>query len=403
MIARGLGRCYGDAALADNIVSTTAFHHFLAFDKEKGLLTCQAGVSLAEILEVIVPYGWFLPVVPGTKNVTVGGAIASDVHGKNHSSQGSFSRHITELKLLTANGTIASCSATVLPALYWGTCGGMGLTGIILSATIRLMKIETGFFRQTSLKTKDLDGTFKAFEDNAKFPYSVTWTDGLAKGKHLGRSLLHVGEHAGLGDLKSHQQPYLIKQAGTKQIPFNLPEIVMGPLAIKMFNYLYYNKAALSKTRVLPYESFFFPLDKIGGWSKIYGRRGFVQYQFVLPSQAAYEGMKQVLEKVANHREGSFPSVLKKFGAQDNIISFPMEGYCLAMDFPAKETIFKLMNELDEIVVKHGGRIYLTKDARMSPAVFKAGYKFLDAFKRIKKEVDPTGKFESLLSKRLEI
>ena len=396
LIARGLGRSYGDSSLANHVVETRCYSRFQAFDEYSGLLTCDAGVSLAEILEVFVPKGWFLPVTPGTRFVTVGGAIASDVHGKNHHVDGTFGQHVTEIRMILGNGEEVVTSPIHNADLFYATCGGMGLTGIITSATIRLKPIKSSQISETTIKAADLEAVLNAFEENQEATYSVAWIDCLAKGKSLGRSLLMLGEHADIGDL-------LVPEAKTLSIPFDMPTALLNHGTIQAFNTLYYNRIRQQKSiRTVGYEPFFYPLDKVAHWNRLYGKPGFIQYQFVVPKEGGLPGMRSILERITASGRGSFLAVLKAFGkANKNLLSFPIEGYTLALDFKAEPVVFELLSELDKLVLNFGGRLYLTKDARMSEATFKASYPNWQQFEEIRGRYHTLGKFASRQSHRL--
>ena len=396
LIPFGNGRSYGDSAIADEIVYTKPYDYFLNFDEEHGVLHCQAGVLLSDILEAFVKRGWFLKVTPGTKLITVGGAIASDVHGKNHHIEGCFSECVEEFSLMRADGEIVTCQKG--EELFLATCGGMGLTGIILDAKISLKKINSQFIRQTTIKTKNLEETFAAFEEYKHLPYSVAWIDCLAKGEEIGKCLLMVGDFADDGDLA-------YKSASKLNIPFNFPSFALNKLSVKAFNWLYYNKApnGISKQRV-GIDTFFYPLDAIGNWNRIYGKNGFTQYQFILPKESSFEGLKIILDKIAQSGKGSFLAVLKLYGKENaNYLSFPIEGYSLALDFKIEDGLFELLDELDKVVVEFGGRIYLTKDVRVSKETFEKGYTHIEKFREYRKTNKMDEKFNSLQSKRVEI
>lgn len=402
-IARGLGRSYGDSSLSENLLSTRRLNRLISFDDTNGELVCESGVSLAEILEVFVPRGWFLPVTPGTKFVTVGGAIASDVHGKNHHNAGSFSNHVVWLDLLLADGSTVRCSRNENTELLLATCAGYGLTGVILRASIRLKKIETAYIRQKTVKSKNLDEALTAFDEYAGWTYSVAWIDCLSGGSSLGRSVLMLGEHVTRQEAKSAENTLTLKRARKLSVPFDFPSFTLGSASVRAFNFVYYSKAS-SRESVVPYEPFFYPLDSILHWNRIYGKRGFVQYQFVLPKESGMEGLRKVLHRTATGRRGSFLAVLKLFGKEDDpYLTFAKEGYTLALDFPVTRGLLKELEELDSIVKDYGGRIYPTKDARMSAATMRAGYPKLDDFARVREKVDPGRRFSSLQSRRLGI
>jgi len=401
MIARGLGRCYGDSSLNHTIVSTKRLNHFLEFNEATGVVVCESGISLSEILEIFVSRGWFLPVTPGTKFVTVGGAIASDVHGKNHHVSGSFSNHVVWIKIVLSDGSVVRCSKTENADLFWSTCGGMGLTGIIVEASFQMVRVETAYIRQRVIKTKNIEETIEAFEVNKHWTYSVAWIDCLAKGNSLGRSALILGEHATKNEIGyRYRDPLRIEKKISIPFPIFLPEFVLNKQTVKIFNEVRYALYA-SKDSFVEYEPFFYPLDFIGNWNKMYGRRGFTQYQFVLPKESSKEGLKKILTLIAERGEGSFLAVLKLFGKQEGILSFPREGFTLALDFAISPSTLKLFNELDVLVNEFGGRLYLSKDVRMTKDVFEKGYIESKKFSLIKKKFDVLHKFQSLQSKRI--
>lgn len=396
LIARGLSRSYGDSSLASTVLETQYLNHFQSFDEATGLLSCEAGVSLAQILEVFVPRGWFLPVTPGTRFVTVGGAIASDVHGKNHHISGTFCEHVTQMEMILGNGEKISTSPTEHPELFHATCGGMGLTGIILSASIRLIRIQSSEIVQTTIKAPNLAAVLQAFEDHQDATYSVAWIDCLATGRYLGRSLLMLGEHAEEG-------PLLTQGNKAIPIPMDMPAFLLNQTTISAFNTLYYNKTLQAKsTRRIAYEPYFYPLDALANWNRLYGQSGFIQYQFVLPKAAGEIGLREVLERIASSGKGSFLAILKVFGkANQNLLSFPIDGYTLALDFKVEPSLFELLNELDQLVLKYRGRLYLTKDARMTESTFKSSYPRWSEFEDIRKQFFAIGNFASHQSQRL--
>lgn len=396
LIVRGLGRSYGDSSLADYVLETRSYSRFQAFDEVSGLLTCDAGVSLAEILDIFVPRGWFLPVTPGTRFVTVGGAIASDVHGKNHHVDGTFGQHVTEIRMVIGNGEELVVSPTQNADLFYATCGGMGLTGIITGVSLQLKPIKSSQIIETTIKAPDLEAVLNAFEEKQSATYSVAWIDCLAKGKSLGRSLLMLGEHLESGDL-------VVPEVKSLSVPFDMPASLLNRATIHAFNSLYYNRVSQKQqTRIIHYEPFFYPLDKIASWNRLYGKPGFIQYQFVLPKETGVSGMRRILERIAASGRGSFLAVLKAFGkTNNNLLSFPMEGYTLALDFKAESAVFELLDELDKIVLNLGGRLYLTKDARMSEATFKTSYPNWELFEEVRGRYYAIGKFASRQSQRL--
>ena len=398
LIPYGNGRSYGDSALSSNIINVKPKDYFIDFDEKQGLLHVQAGVLLSEILEAYVPRGWFLKVTPGTKLITVGGAIASDVHGKNHHVEGCFSECVKEFEIMLADGKVVTCSKEMRLDLFKATCGGQGLTGVILEAKIYLKKINSQYIDQTTIKTKNLKETFDAFEAYQDKAYSVAWIDCLAKDKEIGKCLLMVGDFRDDGKLDYRLKPQ-------KSIPFNFPSFALNNWSVRAFNWLYYGKAkeGVSKQRV-DIDTFFYPLDAIGHWNRIYGKNGFTQYQFILPKETSYKGLEEILTAISKSGKGSFLAVLKLYGkANDNWLSFPIEGYSLALDFKIEKGLFELLDQLDEIVVKHKGRIYLTKDVRVGKKTFEQGYPHIEKFRQYRKENKMDRKFQSLQSKRVGI
>ncbi len=396
LIPYGNGRSYGDSAIASDILYVKPYDYFLNFDEEHGIVHVQAGVLLSEILEAFVPRGWFLKVTPGTKLITIGGAIASDVHGKNHHIEGCFSECVEEFRIMLADGEVKTCKKG--EELFLATCGGMGLTGVILDAKISLKKINSQYIHQTTIKTKNLRETFEAFEEYKELPYSVAWIDCLARNEEIGKCLLMVGDFADDGDLR-------YKSKARLNIPFNFPSFALNNLSVKAFNWLYYKKApaGTSKQKV-GIDTFFYPLDAIKNWNRIYGKNGFTQYQFILPKESSFEGLQSILEKISQSGKGSFLAVLKLYGkANENYLSFPIEGYSLALDFKIEDGLFELLDELDKVVVEFGGRIYLTKDVRVSKETFEQGYPLIEKFREFRTKNKMSEKFNSLQSKRVEI
>jgi len=408
MISRGLGRSYGDSSLSERIISTLRFNRMLAFDKKEGIFTCESGTSLREILDVIVPAGWFLPVTPGTKHVTIGGAIASDVHGKNHHLEGSFSDHILSMEVMLSSGEIVTVTRENQGSLFRAICGGMGLIGVILRATLKLKKIETAYIRQTVIKARSLEEILELFECHGDAMYSVAWIDCLSQGENTGRSILMIGHHAPVDEIRGSgidNEPFRLKGKRKIKVPFFLPGFVLNGLSAKIFNSFYYSRhQQKADTLLVDYDSFFYPLDTIECWNRVYGSRGFIQYQCVLPSDASRKGLIRMLHEIGRSGEGVFLAVLKLFGrGNDNFLSFPMEGYTLAMDFPVTSGLFALLDKLDEIVLEFGGKVYLAKDARMGERMFMNSYRSADEFMTVKEKFDPQGRFRSLQSNRIGI
>jgi decaprenylphospho-beta-D-ribofuranose 2-oxidase len=404
LIARGLGRCYGDSALGERIVSTLNWNKLLAFDRNTVRLTCESGVSFDEIIRTFLPRGFFLPVTPGTKYITVGGAIAGDIHGKNHHCEGTFSRHVESFDLLTGEGIVKTCSRTENTGLFWATCGGMGLTGIILRASFFLKRVETAYIRQKSIKARNLDHILDLFEEYSDYTYSVSWIDCLARGNNMGRSLLYLGEHALSDELNAgaKKHPLLLHREPRLQVPFDFPSFALNRFSVKAFNFLYYHKAPSGQhDALIHYDPYFYPLDSVLHWNRIYGKRGFTQYQFVIPREGGREGMKRILKRIADSGLGSFLAVLKVFGKEEaRYLLFPAEGYTLALDFPITQSLFPLLDELDREVTGCGGKIYLNKDVRLKPDAFSKMYP-KEEFSRFRKENMAAGVFESRQSLRV--
>jgi FAD/FMN-containing dehydrogenase len=404
LIARGLGRSYGDAAL--NPAGTLAMarsDRLIAFDEDTGLLECEAGLSLAALLRLFVPRGWFPPVTPGTKHVTVGGMIAADVHGKNHHRAGSFGMHVERLTLATADGRVIACSPTENAGLFAATIGGMGLTGIVLSAAFRLVPIETAYLRQRTDAANDLAEAIALLEEKGSATYTVAWIDCLAGGSNIGRSIVFSGEHARVTDLPPRRQadPFRFSSRRSLAVPLDAPPWALSPLTIRAFNEVYFRGNRSKKERLLDYDRFFYPLDALQGWNRLYGRRGFVQYQCVLPKAAAAEGLGRLLSLIRGAGEGSFLAVLKLLGRGGAFMSFPLEGYTLALDLPASPHCLALLDRLDAVVADCGGRLYLAKDARASAGLIERCYPDIDRFRHVRATVDPRHKFRSALSERI--
>lgn len=404
LIARGMGRSYGDASLAPHILSTLPWDRLLAFDEARGILQCEAGVRFDTLIDVFLPRGWFLPVTPGTKFITVGGALAADIHGKNHHVAGSFADHVVSVDLLLPDGEIAHCNHEENADLFHATAGGMGLTGFILCVRFRLQRVPSAFIARQTLRARNLGELTALCEAHCDATYSVAWLDCLQRGKQLGRGALFLGEHAANLPKRLAPAPYRLPKKRPKTVPFFLPSLVLNRYSVKLFNSAYY-AAKPSKPRqdLVDLDTFFYPLDSIHHWNRIYGRRGFVQYQCVLPASTGKAALHSLLDRIAATGSGSFLAVLKLFGPGREWLSFPMAGYTLALDFPATARVFRLLDELDRDVVAAGGRLYLAKDARMQPDTLRAGYPDLTRFLELKQRIDPHNRLASDLSRRLEM
>lgn len=395
LICRGGGRSYGDSALNARVLSSRYLDHFLDIDEAAATVRCGSGVSLGQLLELVIPRGLFPPVLPGTKHVSIGGAIAADIHGKNHHLEGSFCDHLESLTLLLADGSIRRCSPTENAALFHASCGGMGLTGIILDATLRLNKVASVSINNRSFSARNLQHCLELLDAHNEARYVVAWLDCLQQGESLGRGIVYVGDHGDDGNLQE------VKRRGLS-VPFHTPGFLLNRFTMRQFNALYahWNKGQ-GETTVQTYEQFFFPLDSIGHWNRLYGRRGFLQYQIVVPEDAR-ETLTHIISRVADSGQGSFLSVLKRFGkANNNLLSFPSAGYTLTLDFRWRPSLFPLLDELDALVLDCGGRHYLAKDARLSESSFKTGYPRWQEFMQVKADVDPGNRFASLQSQRL--
>ncbi len=408
LIARGQGRSYGDASLNENgrVLLTERVNRLLEFDLEHGVLRAEAGVTLAEILEVIVPKGWFLPVTPGTKFVSLGGCVAADVHGKNHHHEGSFGDHVQSIELILANGKLLHCTPTENQQLFWATVGGMGLTGIIGEVTVKLIPIPSAYMMVKNHSADNLEGLFTLLQSPASDDrYTVAWIDSMASGEHLGRGVAMGGHHVEVEELPGNFYRS-IKPERRHSIPFNFPALILNSKSISVFNSRYFKREGGRRHPFLSgYDSYFYPLDRIAHWNRLYGKRGFVQYQCVIPDATAFEGVKHLLEALSSSRRPSFLAVLKRLGPQGRgLLSFPMAGYTLALDLPIRDSgLFVLLNKLDEIVLQHGGRVYLAKDARLSSQKFREMYPLYAEWLKIKHEFDPQNRFSSSLSRRLKI
>lgn len=409
LIARGQGRAYGDAAAGlGATLSSVNCNRMRAFDASSGRLTVEAGVTIADILTTFVPRGFFLKVVPGTKFVSVGGAVAADVHGKNHHRDGGFGDHVESLRLILPGGETVTCSHNENRELFLATIGGMGLTGVITEVTLRLMRIATGWLTQTTHVAADLDAAIAALEATSDATYSVAWIDCLARGSALGRSLIYAADHADSADhlrLGTSATRFPAARSTGPTVPSWFPDAALNPLSVRAFNELYFRRGAkrASAPELVHWDPYFFPLDAIGHWNRIYGVRGFLQYQCVIPESSASAVLAEVLARVARRGSASFLAVLKQLGPSHGMMSFPLRGYTLAMDFPITSTLFDFLDELDALVVDSGGRLYLAKDARQSRATFVSGYGGLRNFRDLRRSIGAHERLVSHLSARLGI
>lgn len=410
-IARGLGRSYGDPAQngGGSVIQLAPGNDPIRLDPQTGVATVDAGVSLDQLLRKIVPLGWFVPVSPGTRFVTVGGAVASDIHGKNHHADGSFGAHCTALTMLMADGSVRSITPDSDPALWWATVGGMGLTGLILDVSFTLIAIESRHCVVDTERVPNLDVLIEKMEaSDHLYRYSVAWIDLVATGKHLGRSVLSMGNHASLDDLRELNAKLV--ESPLDFDPPVFPDIPKQPInvwsrnAVRVFNELWYRKTPKHHHGTESLTGFFHPLDMAGQWTRLYGRHGFLQYQFVVPFEAI-DTMRTIITKISEEGHASFLAVLKRMGAQSGgMLSFPKPGWTLTYDLPAGvEGLGPWLAELDELVLSVGGRHYLAKDAFASPDVIRAGYPRLDEWKTIRNSVDPAGIWASDQARRLHL
>ncbi len=405
LIPRGLGRSYGDQAIHEDrdVILNTHNNRFLAWNGTSGLLTCGAGASLEEIITTFVPHGWLPMICPGTKFVTIGGAIANDIHGKAHHTDGSFVNCVQSFTILLADGTIVTASRTENADLFWANFGGLGLLGIILTATIQLRKIETTYFKQKSIKIKNLDHMLEALEQyDHEYNYSVAWIDALAKGKKLGSGVLTLGNAAKLADLpeKLKKAPLKLHPKSKLRVPFFFPSFTLNNLTVRILNRVI-AFVQNSPKEFVHYEKFFFPLDALNDWNKGYGKRGFIQYQFVIPEENGKQHLTEILEMIAQSGCTPFLNVFKKMGEGQGILSFPFKGYTLAIDFPVSKKLLAFTPKLDEKVFAAGGRLYLGKDALLDEVMFKKMYPQHADWLNIKHKYDPANKFSSAISTRL--
>ena len=406
VIPRGLGRSYNNAAQSAGglVLSTGRLNRIISLDPAAGVAVCEAGVSLEQLMVAGLPAGWFVPVSPGTRQVTIGGAIAADVHGKNHHVAGSFARHVLSFDLLAPGGE----SRTVTPddELFWATAGGMGLTGFITRATVQLKRVETSLCKVDTVRTADIDETMAVLaEHDSRYDYTVAWSDSLARGRGLGRSIITSGDFAALSDLPAaaRSDPFEFDPRARLGAPPVFPPGLINRYTVRLANAAWYRKAPrLREGELQTIGQFFHPLDAIRNWNRVYGPGGFRQYQYVLPF-GAEPAVRRSFEMVSAHPAPSFVTVLKRFGEGDpGLLSFPAPGWTLALDFPARTPgLGPLLDQLDQLVVRNGGRVYLAKDSRVPAAVFEEMYPRLPEFRKLRAEIDPSGALASDLSRRL--
>lgn len=407
VLPRGLGRSYGDAAqnAGGEVLRLDPAGH-VRLDAEHGVVDVGAGVSLDRLIRELLPRGFFVPVTPGTRYVTVGGAIASDVHGKNHHVDGTFGQAVLEMELVTADGSRQVLTPDGTPELFWATVGGMGLTGVVTSARVRVKPVETSLMRVDTDRAANLDELLELMAGDDAYTYSVAWIDLLARGRALGRSVLTRGEHARLAELPARRtaSPLAFTARERLRAPAHVPSGLMNRWSVAAFNEMWFRKAPRRRRdEIQDLATFFHPLDGVAGWNSLYGRRGFTQYQFVVPLDAV-DALREAVDRISAGGHASFLAVLKRFGpGNEGLLSFPMEGWTLALDLPVVPGLARLFDGLDELVVAAGGRVYLAKDARTTAAMLARMYPRLEEFRKVRREVDPHGVFQSDLARRLEL
>jgi len=407
-LSRGLGRAYGDAALPPDgesvVATTTRADHLLGFDARTGILRAQAGVSLRDLNRAFLPRGWFTPVSPGTAFVTLGGMVAADVHGKNHHVAGTFGEHVTALRMRVGDGQILEVTEQTEPALFRATLGGMGLTGHILEVEFRMQRVPSPWLYETRTKVRNIDELIPRLgEVSRDWPMTVAWLDTSARGAALGRGSLWMGRWAEADEAPAHAPtPGETRLA----VPFPLPNGLVGRSTLRLANSVWYRWQSLRQgSRITDPQHFFYPLDGIADWPRVYGRRGFTQYQCVLPSDPRV--FRQLLELFQRLGEASFVTVVKDCGDEGRgLISFPKPGTSIALDIPiagpgARHSTQQLIDELNVFTLAHGGRIYLAKDAFTRAEHFRAMYPRLDEWSRIRRKWDPEGRLRSALAVRL--
>jgi decaprenylphospho-beta-D-ribofuranose 2-oxidase len=410
VIARGLGRSYGDPSqnAGGTVIDMTALDRVHQVDVDNATVVVDAGVSLDTLMRRLLPYGLWIPVLPGTRQVTVGGAISSDIHGKNHHSQGSFGSHVLSLDLLTADGRVRTLTPDGTESeLFWATVGGMGLTGIIVNATIRLKRVETAYFVVDNVQTKNLDELIEHFTDGSddNYVYSVAWFDSLARGDKMGRALLTRGNSAKIEDLpkKLRNDPLKFNAPQLLTAPAIFPNGLVNKYTITAFNEVWYRKAPTKFGAVQNITQFFHPLDLVGEWNRVYGSHGFLQYQFMVPF-GQEQMFRRSIDKISSSGHVSFLNVLKTFGEGNAApMSFPSKGWTLTVDIPVTPGLDRLCQELDEMVLNAGGRLYFAKESRTSPEMIEQMYPRINEWRKIRASVDPEGVFHSDLSRRLSL
>lgn len=407
VIARGLGRSYGDPAqnAGGSVIDATARSGIVDIDLRSGVATILAGTSLDDLMRWLVPLGWFVPVTPGTRIVTVGGAIASDIHGKNHHLKGSWCNHVLSMRLLDGHGEVRDLSPERDPEVFWATAGGMGLTGIVLDATVQLQAIGSSRLVVDSDRAADLDAVMAMMVDGDEdYDYSVAWIDVMARGGHLGRSVLDRGRFATRDEVlaSGDRRPTDYATHMLPSLPDLFPSGLVNRLSVKAFNELWFRKAPeRRRDALMSIEAFFHPLDMVGDWNRVYGQRGFIQWQYVVPDESS-DFVRRSLERISGAGLPSFLSVLKRMGpANPGHLSFPISGWTLTIDIPVAAGLDELFDDLDREVLDAGGRLYLAKDSRVRPELLGGMYPRLDEWRDVRERVDPHHRFRSDMGRRL--
>ncbi len=408
VIARGLGRSYGDSAqnAGGLVFDMTHYNAIDSFDSVAGVVDVQAGISIDELITHFLPLGWFVPVTPGTRSVTVGGAIAADIHGKNHHVAGSFGNHVRSMDVLFADGQVRTLSPTQTPDQFWATVGGMGLTGVILRARIALTAVESAHINVETVRANNLDELMsRQVELEETYPYCVAWIDCLSKGDRLGRGVITAGRFAQISELdgKRASDPLAYEPAKPIAAPSFAPSGLLNRWSVAAFNEAWFRKAPKHRVdEIQSMATFFHPLDGVAGWNALYGRAGFVQYQFVVPESSS-DVVRVAIEKLSAIGAASFLAVLKRFGAGNPApMSFPMPGWTLALDIPTGvDGLAAVLDELDQLVANAGGRVYLAKDARMQPHLLPTMYPRIGEWNATRDAMDPQHRFASDQARRL--
>tara|TARA_B100000900_G_scaffold355803_1_gene325222 strand:- start:2795 stop:4102 length:1308 start_codon:yes stop_codon:yes gene_type:complete len=370
-IARGNGRSYGDSSINSvNTITTKLLNKFIDWDEETGELVAESGVLLSDVIKYFLPKGWFPFVTPGTKYITLGGAIACDVHGKNHHNEGSFGNFVNWIEVINDKNERIICSRDQNQPLFNWTIGGMGLTGVITKCSLQLKKVETGWINQKSIINNNLDETFEAFNKFYDSTYAVAWIDCLAKNKNLGRSILMLGEHSPKKDINKNKL-YPTMKKKKFNIFFELPSIFLNNISVSLFNKIYFYLCAFKRNKLVDWDSYFYPLDSIGSWNKLYGRKGFFQFQCILPTNISKQGYREILKLIQSQSSGTFLAVLKNFGDGNSYLSFPEKGFTLALDFKATKKNILAAKQLTELVYSFRGKIYLAKDSLLTKSEFR--------------------------------